>query len=461
MRASEDFWDDLFSRLKAGRLLPVVGSETVMVTEGDRCAPLYRLLGERLAERYELDVAWTPRASLDDAARAYVAKHGRENADRRLYGRIADLLSDINPGPPAALLQLAQITDLSLFVSTTFDHVLATAINSVRYAGAARTRELWFSPNQSTGDQQRNASRPATDEVVVFQLFGEASTTPQYAVHEEDVLEWLHALLTESARLPEWLNQRIHADALLFIGVPLSDWVGRVLTRLASDSRLSRTNKQFFIVSRDLGRSPGLVEFFSTFCGESLVQVLEADPAEFIAELHARWVKRVPQPKAGAAIPAAIPATPDSAEDEIFISYARADEDAVVRLAESIKAANGNVWLDRWRLGPGARWKDEILTTIRDQVRLFVPVISRNTEARVDGEVFKEWNEAIERNKGFARGDFIVPVVIDSDYDGNPKRYDAAFQKFRDINYVSAPDGRLTQLDADRLVRAVRRREAR
>ena len=461
MKASEDFWDDLFSRLKSGTLLPVVGSELVTVKDGDRCAPLYRLLGERLAERYDLKVEWTPQASLDDAARAYVLKHGRDNADRRLYGRIADLLSDLNPEPPESLRQLAQISDLSLFVSTTFDHVLAAAVNAVRFAGAPRTRELWFAPNQSTDDQQRNASRPAPDEVVVFQLFGEASSTPQYAVHEEDVLEWLHALLTESARLPEWLNQRIRGDALLFIGVPLSDWVGRVLTRLASDHRLSRTTKQYFIVSQDLRRSPGLVEFFSTFCGESLVQVLEADPAEFVAELHARWAKRARQPKPVAAPQVADSVPTGSTEETIFISYAREDADAVDRLADSIKAAHGNVWVDRRRLDPGVRWQDEILTMIRDQVRLFLPVISRNTEVREVGEVFKEWREAIERNKGFARGDFIVPVVIDGDFDGNPSRYDVAFRMFRDFNFVSAPQGRLAPSDADRVVRAARRREVR
>jgi hypothetical protein len=461
MKASEDFWDDLFSRLNSGTLLPVVGAELVTVKDGDRCAPLYRLLGERLAERYDLNVDWTPRASLDDAARAYVVKHGRSNADRRLYGRIADLLSDLNPQPPECLRQLAQISDLSLFVSTTFDHVLAAAVNDVRFAGAARTRELWFAPNQSTDDQQRNASRPAADEVVVFQLFGEASSTPQYAVHEEDVLEWLHALLTESARLPEWLNQRIRGDALLFIGVPLSDWVGRVLTRLASDHRLSRTTKQYFIVSQDLGRSPSLVEFFSTFCGESLVQVLEADPAEFVAELHARWAKRARQAKPLAAPQRADSLPPATADETIFISYAREDADAVDRLAESIQAAHGNVWLDRRRLDPGVRWEDEILSTIRGQVRLFVPVISRNTEIKEKGQVFTEWREAIERNKCFARGDFIVPVVIDGDFDGNPARYDVAFRMFRDFNFVSAPHGRLAPSDADRVVRAARRREVR
>ena len=54
MKASEDFWDDLLGHLKSGTLLPVIGAELVTVKDGDRRVPLYRLLGERLAERYDL-----------------------------------------------------------------------------------------------------------------------------------------------------------------------------------------------------------------------------------------------------------------------------------------------------------------------------------------------------------------------------------------------------------------------
>ena len=44
---------------------------------------------------------------------------------------------------------------------------------------------------------------------------------------------------------------------------------------------------------------------------------------------------------------------------------------------------------------PGDAWEKEVLTRIRRTVRLFVPVISANTERTDEGYVFREWSEAV------------------------------------------------------------------
>ena len=87
---------------------------------------------------------------------------------------------------------------------STHVHILPLSLhcfgNGARFGGEPRTRDLWFSPNQSTAEQQEHAKAPRDDETVVFRLFGKSSSTPSYALHDEDVLEWLHTLLTETAR---------------------------------------------------------------------------------------------------------------------------------------------------------------------------------------------------------------------------------------------------------------------
>jgi SIR2-like domain len=253
--ASEDFWDDILGHLKERVLLPVIGPELVRVQDGDRPVTLSRLLGERIAARYQLKVDWGPESGLDEAVGAYLAGRGEA---QRLYRVVNDLLSDLNPEPAEALRQLAGIGDFRVFISTTFDSLLARALNGVRFGAEARTRE--FSPNQSTGEQQENARAPREDETAVFKVFGKASSTPQYALHDKDILEWLHTLLTETARLPEWLNYRLKERPLLFLGCQLSDWVGRLLTRMTSNSRLSLASKQFFIVGQSVARYPALTD---------------------------------------------------------------------------------------------------------------------------------------------------------------------------------------------------------
>jgi TIR domain/SIR2-like domain len=453
----EDFWDDILGHLKQRVLVPVVGPDLLTVVDGDRTMPIYRLLGERLAERYKLPFEWTDRASLHDVVRMLLAG-GKRDEGERFYRVVNDLLLAANPAPPEALHQLAQIRDFQLFLTTTFDSLMTRAIDAVRFGGTRGTRELWFAPNQSTVEQQKNARPPGADEAVVFKLFGQASSTPQYALNEEDVLEWLHALLTETARLPEWLSTQLREGPLLFIGCRIPDWIGRFLVRMTSRTRLSLASKQFFIVSSSASREPMLADFFATYCGATRVQVREADPAEFVAELQRRWAAANPgSPAADAPLQPLAPA-----HGRIFISYVREDVAAARVLADAITALGGDVWLDEARLQPGDQWDEEILVAIRRHVRLFVPVISRNTELREEGYVFREWAEALKRAEAILHRRFILPVVIDPEYDGNPGRYRQVQEDLRKFQFGHAASGKpgaalVSSITEE--IRAMRRRE--
>jgi hypothetical protein len=109
--------------------------------------------------------------------RVYLAAKGRDRSDR-LYRVVNDILVELDPDPPDSLRRLARIGDVPLFISTTFDSLLARAIDRERFGGQQGTRELWFSPNQCTAEQQTNARPPVADEAVGFEIFGQASSTP-------------------------------------------------------------------------------------------------------------------------------------------------------------------------------------------------------------------------------------------------------------------------------------------
>jgi hypothetical protein len=125
----------------------------------------------------------------------------------------------------------------------------------------------------------------------------------------------------------------------------------------------------------------------------------------------------------------------------------------------------GDVWLDERRLQPGDRWEEEILTSIRRDIRLFLPVISQHTENREEGYIFKEWREAVERARGIPPGGrtFIVPIVIDVDYDGTPTRYRQVPEAFTVPHWGRAPGGDPDDQLIDALkdaIRETRRKEA-
>ena len=163
---------------------------------------------------------------MGEAVAAFLHERGQDELER-LYRVIDDMIVKLDPEPGDALRDLAAIEDLRLFVSTTPDRLLARAVNDIRFHGQAATRELSFSPNQSTSQQSRNAQPAAPSDTVVLNLFGQAASTPQYAIHDEDRLEWLHALVSDTASLPDWLDYQLEHQPMLFIGCEIPDWLGR------------------------------------------------------------------------------------------------------------------------------------------------------------------------------------------------------------------------------------------
>jgi len=91
-----------------------------------------------------------------------------------------------------------------------------------------------------------------------------------------------------------------------------------------------------------------------------------------------------------------------------------------------------------------------------------VPLISKSTETRAEGYVFREWGEALRRSEAIIRRRFIVPVVIDPGYDGNPAGYKQMQEGLRTFQFGFAPEGRpdaslRTALTEE--IRAMRRKE--
>lgn len=437
----EDFWDDLLSHIREQRLVPVVGPELNVVGDGEQT--LNTLIGQQLVEKHQLAVPAGP-ITMGEAVAAFLRTRGQIEGDR-LYRDINKIIARLDPEPGEPFRNLAAIDDFRLFVATTPDRLLAKAVNDVRFQGRAMAREIAFSPVQSTNEHSQNAEEPAASETVVLNLFGRVAATPQYAIHEEDRLEWMHALLSDTASLPGWLNHQVKDCALLFIGCEIPDWVGRFLLRMSTNDRLSIEQKQFFFAGCSSQYEPSLSDFFKTYCRSTQVQQLDVSPTEFTAELRRRWEQesgprlQVPQP---------VTRRPASGVPSIFISYMREDVAEARRLRDAIKDIGGDVWLDEGELLAGDDWHSEILSAIRRTVKLFVPIISANTERVEEGYVFNEWYEALQRSRRIPGRSFIVPVVIDDDRAGGISGYPRMRDAFGHLHIGHAPGG---EPDADLL----------
>lgn len=87
---------------------------------------------------------------------------------------------------------------------------------------------------------------------------------------------------------------------------------------------------------------------------------------------------------------------------KIFISYARADEEFVLKLAKDLRAAGVDLWLDQFDISPGMTW-DEAVEAALEACPNFMIVLSENA---VDSRsVNDEVSFALEENKD------IIPVL--------------------------------------------------
>jgi TolB-like protein/Flp pilus assembly protein TadD len=133
----------------------------------------------------------------------------------------------------------------------------------------------------------------------------------------------------------------------------------------------------------------------------------------------------------------------------VFLSYASEDASAAQRIADALRAAGIDVWFDRAELRGGDSWDRRIRQQIHE-CRLFVPIVSADTEARTEGYFRREWSLAVDRTHDLSqRVAFLVPVVIDSTSELTADVPEA----FRRVQWTRLPDGGPTPAFVERIKR--------
>ncbi len=431
------FWDQLLQFIEDGRVVPVVGQDLLRVTIDGETTSLYGWLAEKLAEYLEVSAEDIPETgALHEVASRFLAQGG-ELED--IYPALKSLLPAAEKmAVPEPLLQLARIRPFKLFVSATFDPLLEMALNQVRFGGQPRTRVFAYSPNAV---QDLDQPIEEMDRPVVFHLFGRLSAVPDYAVTDEDTLEFVHSLQSESHR-PNLLLDEVSRGQILLIGGNFPDWLARFFLRIARRERLwMARGKTDIVADAHMRDDPSLVAFLQRF--SSRTKIFQSGGAvEFVAELSRRWSERHPEAEAAVA---ALPAEParvigdplEMLAGSIFLSYASEDRPAVDALRQQLEAAGVDVWFDRQALQAGDDYEAKIKRNI-ENASLFIPILSRNTLTSRRRFFRIEWDHAEKIAVQVpANQRYIIPVVIDDVAPNDPM----IPERFRKINWVRIEPG--------------------
>lgn len=449
----ERFWNRLLKSIEEGQVVPVIGAQLLGFGEGSQRHTLQRLMAEQLLRFREVDpaaISLSPGRELHEAVS--LLKNKPEINLQDLYGDVSDALdSIINKAGfqmPLALAQLAAISDFRLMVTLNPDNLMAKALRS-RYA----VNEIIHSPYLPTseaGDLVQDWLKRA-GEVNLLYLFGKAKSTPVFAIHDEDILEYAHNLLSRGSNVPGRFLGELQQRNLLLIGCNFPDWLSRFFMRLTNQTRLADKKTRAWLVE-DIESQPGLTLFLKSYSRETEF-LSDLSPDAFVAELHKRWLARrtpvsetvkAPEPAPRAAL--------------FFISYSRAtDLPAAEKLFESLNqqgVSENEIWFDRTALEPGQDFQNRILDGIRS-CRYFLPLISSAAD-QFDEKFFRrEWKLAVERSAAIAGRDFVVPLIVDADYD--PLSYQRLPREWTEhIDFGHAPAGVPDPRTRNRLTKLIR-----
>ena len=141
--------------------------------------------------------------------------------------------------------------------------------------------------------------------------------------------------------------------------------------------------------------------------------------------------------------------TQPGAPAKVFLSYASQDGEAAQKICAALGAAGIGVFLDQSELRGGDAWDQRIRHEIHD-CALFIPIVSRHTQERLEGYFRHEWKLAIERTHHMAeQKPFLVPVVVDGTREQEALVPDA----FRTVQWTRLPGGDTPPAFAERIRR--------
>ena len=428
-------WGLLLARVRKRQVLPVIGPDLarVMPSPADTAAwgrpnsplTIESYLALRVAHEWSKngkhpvicpqDLPPDPR--LNDLVCLYLDRGGSREGLDQFYGHVAvqfagttvvdNASAELPPGTirlSETLVQLAEISDFGLFLTTAGDTLLERVLEKVRPGAKLPLPSPGFSNERPEDLPEVGGSRAP----VVYHLFGQFDVQARsFVLTEDDLLDYVVSLQAQISSLGR-LRDALRANQLLILGGGFPDWLARFVMRTAKPRLL---NAEEILADEVAATDNSLCRFLQRFSPKTTV--LPGGGAAFVATLHQKWKElcklssSVNETMEASLPPAIMP--PKVA----FISYASGNRDRARRLRAQLNEAGVDAWYDQEQLEAGDNWDAKIRLNVK-RCAVFLPLISRETEARLEGYFRREWKAAADRRESIDDSVcFILPLLLD------------------------------------------------
>ena len=275
MEREELFWDKLILDIEDGRVVPVVGRGALKVNYNGENVGYYELVAQKLAELFKVS---SERLHADEELNTVVGRYLEKNTHRdleRIYRHVPKLLLQLNRPIIDSLVRLASIRYFELFVSTTIDSLLSDALERAR--GQLPT-SISYSPESDLSRSDLKDDYHLNQTPTVFHLFGKASPAGGYALTQEDTLEFMHALQSES-RQPQMLFDELSQKNILLLGCTFNGWLARFFLRITKRDRLLLASGTNYLADSRVVEDDKLVYFLNRYSPGT--EIYQGDVTDF------------------------------------------------------------------------------------------------------------------------------------------------------------------------------------
>jgi hypothetical protein len=399
----ERYWTNLVTSLRYGQCVLVLGPEVpAKLASGAGSSPAAGdpSYSEELTRRLAAELEDDNRRVIMGSTLAAVAQQ-YEDAEgfgpNTMRSLAAQFYTSATYSPSDVHCSLASLP-FSLILTTCHDALLTRALQE------AGKRPLVYGYH-FRGDRHDNPEftpSETPDEPVIYHLFGSAQEPRSLVLSENDVLDFLVAIVSERPSLPNSLSRVLKRkdQSFLFVGFGIKQLHLRLLLKvLVRALELHRTGST--VATEPLrGLSDSDREQTVLFYQRGTrVEIEDAEVRVFLAELTRRLE----------AAGGVVTQTPQlGRRPRVFISYAREDGDLANSVCHVLQTSNFEPWLDKESLAGGDLWDQRIRDQLEDTdyvLVLYTPALSRKTDSYVNKEL------ALARDRALAvRGTFLIPL---------------------------------------------------
>jgi hypothetical protein len=398
---SEDDLDTLIYNIKQKNCILMLGPDTATETVDGVPILLTETLANQLSEK--IDSETLKRINTSDLAQVsqhYVKEKGPKSLESKafsFYKTRQDLCSPLHQDLAALPFYFT--------ITTTPDSMFLNALKK------EKKQPVMCSYNFK-GKNPEPVQMGTIENPLVFYLYGSIEEPNSLLLTENDLLDFLAALISEKPPLPDKIRVELQDEnkIFLFLGFGFKHWYLRILLyalqgKNKKNPSIDLEHTVFFFKKSDY-KIHIFKEDFNVFA-ENLRKIYSECSSDVVSRLEA---KNMP---------------------EVFISYTSEDKEYANSLHKKFEQAGMRPWLDKENLRGGDHWDKRIRDTI-NKVDYFVVLQSNALTNKIEGYVNLEINEALERLKYFQSGKslFVIPIIID----GCPLRDDLKKLHATDLN---------------------------